>query len=367
MLLTKHENQTFQNQTIYLSGQAFIGCTFQQCTLILRETVYHIDRCTFERCNWHIDRVLMWGNEEAIKELRNADHDDGNGACAAQCLARWRQRYPADHIADALSRPQSNSVTRVSSLCPELLFKLKARVGNPCCVLLWRVAGIASSMMRSFRRTLAILFFLLIATPVRAGLTADNLLLIVNKNAPDGQKLAEYYAQQRQVPDGRIVVLDLPTGDEIDVDTFDEKIVVPVRQFLTDNHLQKQVTCLVTFYGVPLRIPTRVNSSDYARRSCRCGNRNAKRGSKAKPWSHRLKNSPWTMIRHSSRCNSHQRIELTLPRRCRAVQSLPRRHLSPGLGPCRRTKRARCRRPGLKRFPTSFAGQSTSPNRRHRR
>jgi uncharacterized protein (TIGR03790 family) len=117
-------------------------------------------------------------------------------------------------------------------------------------------------MMRSFRRTLAILFFLLIATSVRAGLTADNLLLIVNKNAPDGQKLAEYYAQQRQVPDGRIVVLDLPTGDEIDADSFDEKIVVPIRQFLTDNHLQKQVTCLVTFYGVPLRIPARVNSSD---------------------------------------------------------------------------------------------------------
>jgi hypothetical protein len=91
MLLTKHENQTFQNQTIYLSGQAFIGCTFQQCTLILRETVYHIDRCTFERCNWHIDRVLMWGNEEAIKELRTlttmmeqalAQHQQSQGGAA---------------------------------------------------------------------------------------------------------------------------------------------------------------------------------------------------------------------------------------------------------------------------------------------
>jgi hypothetical protein len=91
MLLTKHENQTFQNQTIYLSGQAFIGCTFQQCTLILRETVYHIDRCTFERCNWHIDRVLMWGNEEAIKELRTlttmmesalAQHNASQGGAA---------------------------------------------------------------------------------------------------------------------------------------------------------------------------------------------------------------------------------------------------------------------------------------------
>ena len=70
MLLTKHENQVFQNQTIYISGQAFVGCTFTGCTLVLRESVYHMDRCTFERCNWHIDRVLMWGNMESIRELK---------------------------------------------------------------------------------------------------------------------------------------------------------------------------------------------------------------------------------------------------------------------------------------------------------
>src|SRR5690349_22031290 len=70
MPLTKNEGVTFQNQTIYLSGQAFIGCTFQQCTLVLRDTVYHIDRCTFERCNWHIDKLLMWGNAEGIAELK---------------------------------------------------------------------------------------------------------------------------------------------------------------------------------------------------------------------------------------------------------------------------------------------------------
>jgi hypothetical protein len=70
MLLTKHENETFQNQTVYISGQAFINCTFVACTLILRETVYHLDRCTFERCNWHVDRILMWGAPESIAELK---------------------------------------------------------------------------------------------------------------------------------------------------------------------------------------------------------------------------------------------------------------------------------------------------------
>jgi len=41
MLLTKHEGETFQNQTVYISGQAFIRCKFVACTLVLRETVYH--------------------------------------------------------------------------------------------------------------------------------------------------------------------------------------------------------------------------------------------------------------------------------------------------------------------------------------
>ncbi len=70
MLLTKHENQTFQNQTLYISGQAFVRCTFIGCTLVLRETVYYLEGCTFERCNWHVDWVLMWGSPESIREIK---------------------------------------------------------------------------------------------------------------------------------------------------------------------------------------------------------------------------------------------------------------------------------------------------------
>ena len=70
MLLTKHEGVTFQNQTIYISGQAFIRCSFTACTLILRETLYHLDNCTFERCNWHVDWVLLWGSGESLAEIK---------------------------------------------------------------------------------------------------------------------------------------------------------------------------------------------------------------------------------------------------------------------------------------------------------
>src|SRR5829696_6386448 len=70
MLLTKHEGETFQNQTVYISGQAFIRCKFVACTLVLRESVYHLEGCSFERCNWHVDWVLMWGSPESIREIR---------------------------------------------------------------------------------------------------------------------------------------------------------------------------------------------------------------------------------------------------------------------------------------------------------
>ena len=70
MLLTKHEGETFRNQTVYISGQAFIRCNFVACTLVLRETVYHLEGCSFERCNWHVDWVLMWGSPESLREIK---------------------------------------------------------------------------------------------------------------------------------------------------------------------------------------------------------------------------------------------------------------------------------------------------------
>lgn len=68
--LTKHEGETFTGQTIYISGQAFVRCTFVGCTLVLRETIYHLEQCTFDRCNWHVDLVLLWGSPDSLREIK---------------------------------------------------------------------------------------------------------------------------------------------------------------------------------------------------------------------------------------------------------------------------------------------------------
>src|SRR5690606_24295993 len=43
---------------------------------------------------------------------------------------------------------------------------------------------------------------------------------------------------------------------------FATHVLPPVRAFLKDNQLEEQVTCLVTFYGVPLRVAPRANTAE---------------------------------------------------------------------------------------------------------
>jgi uncharacterized protein (TIGR03790 family) len=109
-------------------------------------------------------------------------------------------------------------------------------------------------------KRLAIVILVCLLRPAWA-LEPDNLLLITNKNVPEGRKLAEFYAAQRKVPDGRILELDVPANEEISFDGYENQVVPAVREFIAANHLGPKVSCLVTFYGVPLKIAPRVNTA----------------------------------------------------------------------------------------------------------
>src|SRR5205823_2935256 len=113
--------------------------------------------------------------------------------------------------------------------------------------------------MLSHMRCLALAFLIAFA-PITMALEAENLLLLTNKNQPEGRKLAEYYTAQRKVPQNRIVELDLPPGEEITFDAYENQVVPVVRDFLRVNNLQSKVTCLLTFYGLPLKIAARTNT-----------------------------------------------------------------------------------------------------------
>lgn len=109
---------------------------------------------------------------------------------------------------------------------------------------------------RTFRLT-GLFLAALAAWPGRAAwadLSADELVLIVNRNVPEGRQLAEFYQQTRQVPEGRIIELDLPAADQISREQYEQVVVPQVRKFLMDAGLRDKVRCAVSFYGVPLMV-----------------------------------------------------------------------------------------------------------------
>lgn len=91
-------------------------------------------------------------------------------------------------------------------------------------------------------------------------LTPDQIALIVNGAEPRGMELARFYAAQRGISPDRIIVLDLPLTEEMTFDRYERSVTPVVRQFLRDHQLEQQIRCLVTFFGVPIRISARVNA-----------------------------------------------------------------------------------------------------------
>lgn len=104
---------------------------------------------------------------------------------------------------------------------------------------------------------------------------ADQLVIVANRNMPVSLELARYYAQARQIPDGRICELDLPLEETMSRRDYEQRLREPLLAFLRARGLIDQVrrnprhvadhdsgwntvNCsvryLVTMQGVPLRV-----------------------------------------------------------------------------------------------------------------
>lgn len=70
MHLTKHENETYRAQTLYISGHAYLNCKFEACTLIVNNLPMSVQGCTFSNCNWHFDYDVLWGEAKTLENLR---------------------------------------------------------------------------------------------------------------------------------------------------------------------------------------------------------------------------------------------------------------------------------------------------------
>jgi uncharacterized protein (TIGR03790 family) len=87
----------------------------------------------------------------------------------------------------------------------------------------------------------------------RAGaLEPKDVWLVVNKNVPESRAVADHYIAKRGVPNGNVVALDLPKGEDVSRADYDTKLAAPLREALKEH--KDKVKVLVTTYGVPLRV-----------------------------------------------------------------------------------------------------------------
>ncbi|MEM6314596.1 MAG: hypothetical protein AAF743_10935, partial [Planctomycetota bacterium] len=107
------------------------------------------------------------------------------------------------------------------------------------------------------RSWLALAALLISALPVRAGLTADDVMILANSEMPESIAVAEHYAERRGIPPERICAVPMPFGERVGFARYHNEIAPAVRTWIAANGLREDVTCVVAVYGVPLRIEDR--------------------------------------------------------------------------------------------------------------
>ena len=117
-------------------------------------------------------------------------------------------------------------------------------------VLLYRI--------HRFRLSAAILCCMCAIKPLSCAamtLTPDSIAIIVNGNDPNSWAIGKLYAKVRAIPPDHLIVLNLPVGQEtISSDLYRVRIARAIRQILKMRHLRRSINCLITTYGIPLRV-----------------------------------------------------------------------------------------------------------------
>lgn len=85
-------------------------------------------------------------------------------------------------------------------------------------------------------------------------LEPSEVMVIANSNVSDSVKLARYYMEQRGIPKENLISVDTTSKETCSRNDFNEEIAGPIREFLYKRQGGKDVRCLVTMFGVPLKV-----------------------------------------------------------------------------------------------------------------
>jgi uncharacterized protein (TIGR03790 family) len=106
---------------------------------------------------------------------------------------------------------------------------------------------------------IALICWIVSATAEGFALEPNEILIIANRDSVASVQLAEYYCARRNVPNANILTLPLGSGlaDTISRDDYEQKLAKPISKRLSHSQLARQIRCLLTTYGVPIKLKGR--------------------------------------------------------------------------------------------------------------
>lgn len=120
-------------------------------------------------------------------------------------------------------------------------------------------------MTRSWPAILIAILWCLISCneQVAAGLSGENVALIVNGSSPDSLTIANHYISLRDIPMSNVIVLDdVASGLTVSLDDFRDQILRPVFETINARGLAPQIHLIAYSAG----FPTSVNISPHTKR-----------------------------------------------------------------------------------------------------
>ncbi len=95
---------------------------------------------------------------------------------------------------------------------------------------------------------------LCLAAALAGALTPEHVLVVVNRESPLSQRIAQYYVHKRLIPVGNVVTIRVGPQEEISRADYAKYVEQPIAAFLKTHHLEEKILYIVTTLGVPLKI-----------------------------------------------------------------------------------------------------------------
>ena len=104
------------------------------------------------------------------------------------------------------------------------------------------------------RPVLVSLVLLLLAGSSVAAAARRDVLVVVNRQVPDGQRLADAYRAARDIPESHQVLIDVAPQETMRRDQYLAAVERPVADWLQRQAAQDEIIYIVLMQGVPLRV-----------------------------------------------------------------------------------------------------------------